>query len=46
MHGQLSPEVIYRILKLNGTEGQKKNKQKQTKQKASMKQSFPTVLRY
>lgn len=24
----------------------KKNKQKQTKQKASMKQSFPTVLRY
>ena len=37
MHGQFSPEVIYKILKLNVTEAQT-DKHKQTKQKASMKQ--------
>lgn len=40
MHGQVSPKVIYRILKLNGEEGQTTNKQankKTPKHKVSMK---------
>lgn len=53
MHGQFSPEVIYRTLKLSGVEGQKQNK---TKQKAKPKslsrkpiykeESFSAILRY